>query len=58
MTNWREKTALNVWEVAKILGVSRGMAYQLVNTGELPALKLGKKRVVVPVKALKKFLGE
>jgi excisionase family DNA binding protein len=35
-----------VEEAAKILGISRGLGYELVRSGELPSLKLGRR--VVP----------
>jgi len=38
---------LSVREAAALLGISKDLAYELVRTGEIPALKLGR-RVVVP----------
>lgn len=58
MVNWREKAVLNVPEAAEVLGISRVLAYELANNGKLPCLRLGEKRVVIPVKAFKEFLGE
>jgi excisionase family DNA binding protein len=45
-----------VEEAAKILGISRGLGYELVRNGELPSLKLGR-RVVVPRRALDRLLA-
>jgi len=45
-----------VTEMATLLGISRASAYQLVRTGELPALRLGR-RLVVPRVALERLLG-
>ena len=39
-----EKFLLTVEETGVILGVSRGKVYSLINTGELPLVKLGKGR--------------
>jgi excisionase family DNA binding protein len=51
-----ERVALSVTEVAKLLGISRALAYELVARGELPALRLGR-RVVIPRVALVALLG-
>ena len=42
---------LTVEEAAELLGISRGLAYELVRRGELPALRLGR-RLVVPRRRL------
>ena len=50
------KQTLTVHETAKLLGISRGTAYQLAKEGKLPgALRLGR-RIVVSKKALELFL--
>lgn len=36
----------SVQEVADLLGISRSYAYELVRNGTIPALILGKKRVI------------
>jgi len=43
-------------EIAKRLGISRGLAYELVRTGVVPSLPLGRRRVVVPRAAFEDFL--
>jgi len=52
-----EKLTYNVPEAAKVLGISRSLAYELVKRGEIPALRIGSKRVVIPKAALEKYLG-
>ncbi len=42
-----ERLTLTVSEAAKALGIGRGTAYELVRTGEIPTLRLGR-RLVVP----------
>lgn len=37
------KITLNVKEVAELLGISKSFVYQLVGSGKLPAIKLGKR---------------
>lgn len=48
---------LTVPEVARRLGISRGLAYQLARRGELPVLRLGK-RLVIPRKAFDRLLEQ
>jgi excisionase family DNA binding protein len=50
------RATVTVEEVAQVLGVSRGSAYEGVRTGALPSLRLGR-RVLVPVPALLSLLG-
>ena len=53
-----ERRTLNISECAKILGISRGSAYELAAQGKLPVIRLGPRRLVVPVALLEKLLGE
>jgi excisionase family DNA binding protein len=55
MENQHCKT-LTVIEAAKWLGVSRNTAYEQVQAGTLPALRLGR-RILVPKAALAAMLG-
>ncbi len=50
-----DRLTLTVTEAAKVLGISRALAYELVARGELPSLRLGR-RLVVPRKALDELL--
>ena len=49
------RLVLSVTEAAGLLGISRGLAYELVARGELPSLRLGR-RIVVPRRALEALL--
>lgn len=44
-----------VEEAAEILGIKRTLAYRLVRTGEIPAIKLGR-RWVIPQNVLSNML--
>ena len=46
---------LSVEDAGKRLGISRGLAYALVASGEIPSLRLGR-RLVAPVRALEAML--
>jgi excisionase family DNA binding protein len=50
-----EPLALSVEAAARLLGISRTLAYESVARGELPAVRLGK-RLVVPRRALDQLL--
>lgn len=42
---------VSVEEAAVLLGISRGLAYELVRRGEIPSIRLGR-RLVVPRRRL------
>jgi len=50
--------ALTVTEVAMELRVSRVLVYQLIRSGTLPAVRLGKRRLLVPRAVLRALLDE
>jgi|HubBroStandDraft_6_1064221.scaffolds.fasta_scaffold643837_2 excisionase family DNA binding protein len=50
-----ERQTVRVEDAATILGISRNHAYELVKTGDLPVIKLGR-RFVVPKAALQRML--
>ena len=53
-----EKTlTLSVEQTARVLGISRGLAYQMAREGKIPTLRFGK-RIVVPRKAIERLLQE
>ena len=52
-----ERLTYSIPEAAKILGIGRNLCYDRVKTGEIPAIKIGR-RLLVPRKALAKFLEE
>ena len=54
-----ERLTMTIPEVAKVLGISRGLAYELAKRDELPVkvLRLGEKRMVVPKLALEELLS-
>jgi len=49
------KLTITVEEAAERLGISRGLAYEMVKRGRLPACRFGR-RWVVPVRAFEKLL--
>lgn len=53
-----EKTTLSVNEMAAYLGISRPLAYQLAHRADFPAVKIGERRIIVPVAALDAWLAQ
>jgi len=50
------RDVLTVPEAAEILHISNGLAYEGVRSGEIPALRVGR-RFIVPVRQLATLLG-
>ena len=46
---------LTVSQAARLLGISRALAYDLVRTGEIPSIRLGR-RIVVPRRVVTEFI--
>lgn len=42
----REELVLSIRDVAKLLGVSDDLVYELVARGEIPCLRLGRRRLI------------
>lgn len=52
-----ERLTVNITTAARMLGISKNLAYDLAKRGELPgAIKLGQKRVVVSRMQLENLL--
>ena len=52
-----ERRPYSVDEVAAILGIARGSAYEAVRRGDIPSIRVGK-RILVPRARLHAMLGE
>ena len=50
-----DKLTLTVTECARLLGISRGSAYEGIRRGEIPSVRLGR-RLLVPRAALERML--
>lgn len=50
--------AVSVTEAAGMVGISKSTAYSLVERGELPAVRITEKRLIIPVKALEEWLNK
>lgn len=51
-----DRLAVSVVEASRLVGISRGLGYELVKRGELPCARIGG-RVVVPVAGLRAWLA-
>ncbi len=52
------KRTYSIPEAAKVLGISRSLAYTLVRNKQLPVIELGDKRKVIPIIAVERMLNE
>jgi excisionase family DNA binding protein len=52
-----EPRTLSVEEAGRLLGVSRGLAYEAARQGQIPTIRLGR-RLLVPRARLFELLGE
>jgi excisionase family DNA binding protein len=50
-----DRLVLTVDEAATLLGISRAFAYEAVNRGEIPSIRIGR-RILVPKGALQRFV--
>lgn len=51
-----EKLTVTVPEMAKLLGISRDTAYQLVKKDGFPAIRISVRRIIIPVSRLYEWL--
>jgi len=51
-----EKLALNAEELAEKLGIGRNTVYTLLRQDGFPKIRIGKKRILIPVSALNDWL--
>jgi excisionase family DNA binding protein len=51
-----DRLVYSVEEAAKLLGISRSLAYEAVHRGEVPSMRIGR-RILVPKAALKRYLS-
>ncbi len=52
-----EKLAVNVREMAQMLGIGINKAYELASRRDFPSIHLGKK-IIIPIEALKKWTAQ
>jgi excisionase family DNA binding protein len=56
MNDLPDRPALTIQEAAKLLGISKSLAYAAAASGALPAIRIGG-RLIVPRAKLAKMLG-
>ena len=56
-TKKAERLTMTVEEAGEALGISRATAYMLAKTGGIPVIRLGERRLVVPIKQLERLLN-
>ena len=53
-----EPLCISVPAAARMLGVSRNTGYEMARLGQLPTIRCGQRRLVIPKAALMKMLQE
>jgi excisionase family DNA binding protein len=53
-----EKLLLTVAETAEALSLSPNLVYELIRQGEIPAVRLGKRKLGIPRKELERVLTD
>jgi len=51
------RLTLSVEEAGKMLGLSRGLMYEAVRTGQIPSIRVGR-RILIPRLALERLLQD
>ena len=54
--NTPQRLALTVEEARARLGLSRGLIYEAIRTGQIPAVRVGR-RILIPIAALEQLLA-
>jgi len=49
--------AVTIERAGQLLGISRNLAYQMAKEGKIPTVKLGERRLLVPMVKLEEMLG-
>lgn len=52
----QERKSYSLEEARQVLGISRSLVYKLAHNGTLPTVRLGERRLVVPVWAIDNIL--
>ncbi len=53
--NPKERLVISVEEARRLLGLSRGLMYDAVNSGQVPSIRIGR-RILIPRALLGKML--
>ena len=53
-----EKLAVSVVEAARLISVSKSTAYALIEQGILPCVRIGEKRIVIPLRQLQEWINQ
>lgn len=51
-----DRYAFSPKELVQLTGLSRNMVYRAIKSGELRAVRVGKKRILIPMWAVEEFL--
>ena len=56
---WQQKATVSLVEYARIMGISKSLAFKLAGEGKVPGMiRIGEKRLVVATAAIVQFLDQ
>ena len=58
MNKIEKKLTIDVPELAKLLGISKPTAYELIKREGFPAVRVSARRTVIPLEALNRWLND
>lgn len=58
ISTWRDKAGISPQEFMAITGVSRSMTYKMLKEGQLPAIRVGERRLIIPTQAVEEMLAQ
>lgn len=58
LTEEPKPLAVSLPEAARLLGISKSLAYKLATSGEIPTIALGERRKIVPMAAIEKLIAQ
>jgi excisionase family DNA binding protein len=56
LTNWRDRAGLSPKEIMAVTGWSRSFTYKAIAEGHLRAVRVGERKLIVPVAEVEKLL--
>lgn len=58
LTEPSKPLAVSLPEAARLLGISKSLAYKLAASGEIPTIGMGERRKIVPMAAIEKLIAQ
>ena len=53
-----DRLAVSVEQARRQLGLSRGLMYEAIHSGQIPSIRIGRRRIIIPLAALNRLLEQ